>query len=174
MAAPTQGDLKKLASRKVNHEFIMGLEVFDTNDSSMPGGFVITDAEPDPRLKHVVGSAKGGKRRIDFVRHVATVFHKPTNTVFVAFKETEDGLLNRQRDTDKYPIWLFDTLAKQAEKSIYIHVVKPGGIKKAKSGGVNQLDDWLDAIKDEWIFDSVAYFLMQNGIITEEMFNGIN
>lgn len=168
MSLPTHGDLKHLAARPVNHEFLAGLEVFDDKDTSMPGGFVITDKDPDPRVK-----VAATKRQIDFVRHVATLYHRPTKTFYVAFKETVDGLLWRQQDAEKFPKWLFDTAAKQAERSVYIHVVKPDGIKRVKDGRVNQLDDWLDAIRQPWVFDSIAYFLMQNGIISEEMYRGI-
>jgi hypothetical protein len=163
----------KFASRQVRPEFIQGLELVSNKVYDLPGAVFERRGERDPRLGTAISVGLGETNKVCFYEHIATVRHRPTNVFYVIFKETADALLARQKDEEKYPKWLMDHPVKQTERSIFIHIAKPDAAKLIRSGRVSNIGDWLDAIGDQWIFDSIAYFLLQQHVFTEQMYGTI-
>jgi hypothetical protein len=93
--------------------------------------------------------------------------------MYVVFRETMDALLAQQQDLIKFPKWLMNDPVKHTERSIYIHIAKPGAAQLIRSGRIATHQDWLDAIAEPWAFDSIAFFLLQNKIIDEQMYRRI-
>lgn len=161
--------------RPINTEYLQGLEVLSNKEFSLPGA-VCRGGNRDSRHTHL-GSGTG---EVVFFNHLATIRHNPTKGLFVIFKQTMDGLYYEQQDPEKYPKWLMDSKVKATELAIYIHSVKPPyndnpllvlsdrNIMDATSQ--TRQHKWLEEIRNDWVFDTVAYFLLKNNIITEEMY----
>jgi hypothetical protein len=161
--------------RQVNQEFLHGMEVLSNREFPLPGARV-RGGDRDPRFSHLAP----GTGEMCVFNHVATVLHKPTGIIYVAFKKTMDALHFEQQDPTKYPQWLMDSNVKKTELDIYIHMVKAPYDKKPNTvlgdrritdvGSQTRVHQWLEEIKLPWIFDTVAHFLLKNHIITEEMY----
>jgi hypothetical protein len=164
--------------RNVNQEFLHGLEVVSNKEFALPGA-KCKGGDRDPRFSHL---APGTAEMVAF-NHLATIRHRPTGAMFVAFRKTLDALHFEQQNPDKYPQWLMDSDVKKTELATYIHMVKapydkdPGKVRHDSSimdtSGQTRVDKWLQAITTPWIFDTVAYFLLKNNIITQEMYGTI-
>ena len=74
-----------------------------------------------------------------------------------------------QADPIKYPKWLMDHDVKSGELSIYIHIAKPNAVKLL-AAGVSSIADWLDEIPNELTFNSLAWFALKSGVMTEKMY----
>jgi len=165
--------------RNINAEYLQGLEVLSQKEYPLPGA-TCRGGSPDPRLKLNKKEADG---QVVLFNHLATVRHKPTNTWFVVFKKTMDALLLEQQDPAKYPKWLMDSPQKSGELSVHIHTIKPpyssNPILVAKDRAImdttaqTRVHLWLSEIGLSWVFDTVAYYLLKNKIITEEMYGTI-
>lgn len=164
--------------RNVNQEFLHGLDVLSNREFALPGA-KCKGGDRDPRFSHL---APGTAEMVMF-NHLATVRHRPTGVVFVAFRKTLDALHFEQTNPDKYPKWLMDSDVKKTELNTYIHSVKapydknPNLVLRDSTimdpAGQTRVDKWLQEITNPWIFDTVAYFLLKNHIITEEMYGSI-
>lgn len=164
--------------RQVNQEFLHGLEVLSNKEFPLPGANC-RGGEHDPRFSHL---APGTGEMILF-NHLATIRHQSTGMIFVAFKKTMDALHLEQSDTSKYPKWLMESPVKKTELDTYIHSVKvpydknPRAVRSDRSiidaTAQTRVDKWLQEITIPWVFDTVAYFLLKNKIITQEMYGSI-
>jgi hypothetical protein len=74
-----------------------------------------------------------------------------------------------QADPVKYPKWLMDHPVKGDELSIYIHIAKPNAPALLKQG-VSSIADWLDPVPNELTFNSLAWFALKSGCMTEKMY----
>lgn len=161
--------------RQINSEYLYGLDVLSNKEFSLPGG-VCRGGDRDPRHTHL----GPGTAEVVIFKHLATIRHKPSKALFVVFKKTMDALLIEQADTIKYPKWLMDSQVKQTELSIYIHLVKhpysdnPSLVTADNNittpTAQTRVHKWLDEVSTEWMFDTVAFFLLKNHIINEEMY----
>lgn len=168
----------KAPVRQVNQEFLNGLEVLSNKEFPLPGARV-KGGDRDPRFSHLAP----GTGEMTMFDHVATVRHIPTGTIYVAFRKTMDALHFEQSDPTKYPTWLMDSNVKKTELDVYIHMVKPpydkapgkvlGDRRITDSSAQTRTHLWLQEITLAWVFDTVAYFLLHNHIITEEMYGKI-
>lgn len=165
----------KAPVRNINTEYLHGLEVISNKIYPLPGS-ECKGGTKDPRHKHL----PSGEASVVMFDHLATIRHRDTNTLFVAFRQTMDALHFEQTDPDKYPSWLMDSDVKKTELSIYIHYIKfpysvrPTAVVKDRSitdvSGQTRIHLWLSEIGIPWVFDTVAYFLLQNNVITQEMY----
>ena len=153
--------------RNVNPEFLAGLEMVSTKIYPLPGATGRRlDSEPDTRLSGLKGLTPVGDT-ITYYEHLATVRHRPTNIFYVAFRETMDAFLARQKDPTKYPEWLMKAPGKQKEKMIFIYLV----VKHPKQLAViNSHEDWLSPIESEPVFDSLVTFLVRNNVVDAKAF----
>ncbi len=164
--------------RNVNQEFLHGLEVLSNREFPLPGARC-KGGDRDPRFSHL----ESGTGEALLFQHLATIRHKTSGVLFVAFRKTLDALHLEQTDKAKYPEWLMDSNVKKTELSTYIHSVKPpydknpNAVLKDRSitdvTARTRVDKWLQEITVPWVFDTVAYFLLKNKIITEEMYGKI-
>ena len=159
-----------LPGLSVDMEFVSRLELLDRTERPMPGSWVQRKPCPDPRLpglKPVFGPGwtvqRPDSEEVSLYTHVATVLHRPSNKMFVAFKESMDALLERQNDPVLYPEWLMKHPVKKTELRIYIYLVL-----RKPSGRYDR--DWILPLDDDRIFESISYFLLRKGVVTEEMF----
>lgn len=167
--------------RSVNAQFLQGLSVVSNRVYPLPGG-VCQKVVTDSRLTHLA-SLTDLPDTICLFEHVATVFHKDTNQFFVVFRKTMDALLHEQQDSKLYPQWLMDSAVKATELSVFIHFVKdpfnknPSTVTRDRSimdtTRQTRLDKWLEPITITWVFDTLAYYLLHNKIISEEMYGKI-
>ena len=168
----------KAPTRQVNHEYLLGLDVLSQKEYPLPGA-TIRGGDRDPRFSHL---APGTAEMVVFT-HQATIRHRSSNMVFVAFKKTLDALHLEQQDTSKYPKWLMDSDVKKSELDIYIHTVIPPYNKDPRLvirdrtitdvSSQTRVHKWLQEITEPWIFDTLAYFLLKDKIITQEMYGKI-
>ena len=155
---------------RLDPEFLSSLEVLDTTERPMPGSWV-QKKSVDPRLEGLKpmwfqGQAvgPGEVREIALYTHIATLRHKKSGKVFVAFKESMDALLDRQQDPVKYPSWLMHHPVKKTELQIHIYqVVRRPADRYDRS--------WIAPLESDIVFDTIAWFLLRKGILTEEMFS---
>lgn len=164
--------------RQVNQEFLHGLEVLSNKEFPLPGARC-QGGERDPRFSHL----DPGTAEMTLFNHVATVRHRQSGTMYVAFKKTMDALHLEQQDPTKYPVWLMDSSVKKTELDVFIHMVKDQYSKSPSTvlgdrritdvTAQTRVDRWLQEITLPWVFDTIAYFLLKNHIITEEMYGKI-
>lgn len=164
--------------RNINQEYLQGLELLSNKELPLPGARC-RGGSTDPRFKHLEN--KTGEAIL--FNHLATIRHKSSNMLFIAFRQTMDSLHLEQHDPQKYPSWLMDSNVKKTELSTYIHAVKPPYNKNpglvVKEPNIidvtsqTRIHKWLEEISLPWVFDTVVYFLLKNNIITEEMYGKI-
>jgi hypothetical protein len=150
--------------RNLNPEILASLEMVDTRVYPLPGGTGRRwTNEIDPRLSNLLKA--GGTPRGDdvtFYEHIAAVRDKRTKTFYVAFRETVDAQLARERDPLKFPEWLMKSPEKQRERPIFIYVV----MKHPKDLPIlRSHEDWLAPIADVATFDAVWHFLAKNNVV---------
>lgn len=161
--------------RPINRNYLQGLEVISARTYPLPGARC-KGGDRDPRFKHLMS----GTGEAILFEHLSTVRHKDSSMFFVAFRQTMDALYLEQNDPEKYPQWLMDSGVKKTELSTYIHSIKPPFstnpsyvMKDAVINTVTtqtRVDRWLQEIKEVWLFDTVAFFLLKNNIISQEMY----
>ena len=151
-----------LPNRQVNQEWLAGLVIEDVKQYPLPGAYGTRQARPDERLSHLTPKYAD---KVCYYMHVATIQHKPTGLFFVAFRETMDALLAAQSDPAKFPEWLMKHPVKKTELSVFIYRVK---CKPTEN--MHGHEDWLEYIAEPWIQDTLAYFLLQSGVFTQEMY----
>lgn len=164
--------------RSINQEYLQGLEVLSAKEYPLPGARC-RGGDIDSRFSHLAP----GTGEMLFFNHLATVRHKNSGMVFVAFQQTMDALHLEQQDPIKYPAWLMDSHQKHTELSTYIHCIKvpynsnPSKVLADASITTptrqTRIDKWLQEINITWVFDTVAYYLLKNNIITPEMYGKI-
>lgn len=162
--------------RSINPEYMEGLEVLSNKEFPLPGARC-RGGDKDPRFSHL----ESGTGEMVFFNHLATIRHKASGMVYVAFQQTLDALHLEQRDISKYPTWLMESKEKKTELNTYIHLIRPPyNINPNKvihdesiitPTAQTRVDKWLQEITLTWIFDTVAYFLLNNKIITPEMYS---
>jgi hypothetical protein len=160
--------------RNVNPEILSRLTIEDTQVRPLAGATGRRPSgAPDPRLtqlRPIVGGASSDE--VTFYEHVATVRYKDASgdRFFVAFRQTMDALFLEQQDPEKYPEWLMKHPVKKTELSVYIYAVT----RHWKEVPVlRSHEDWLAHIADPVIFDTLAYFLLSRGVISEDMYGRI-
>ena len=107
-----------LPSQQVDVAWLSQVELLDADSYPLPGGSLCRGAGGvDLRL-----SLTGAKSTdtITMFEDVASVRHKPTLQIYVAFRETMDALLKRQQDPDKFPAWLMKHPVKKTEMHVQI------------------------------------------------------
>lgn len=164
--------------RNINQQYLSGLEVMSNKEMPLPGA-KCRGGERDPRFTHL----STGTAEVCLFDHLATIRHKPSGMIFVAFRKTMDALHLEQTDPLKYPQWLMDSSTKKTELSTYIHAIKapydknPNLVLKDRSimdiTGQTRVNKWLQEIQLPWLFDTVAYFLLKNHVINQEMYGKI-
>ena len=159
-ATPTLDQL--LLHRPVSQEILAGLEVLDNGIYPLPGAFGRRPGALDPRLIHITTKDSDV---VCFYEHLATVRHRPSGIMFVAFRETMDALLMKQKDPARFPKWLMDHPVKKTELSTYIYRVKRLPAKEMRTH-----EEWLEHVADTITFDTICFFLLKNGIITQEAY----
>jgi hypothetical protein len=109
---------------------------------------------------------------ITMFEHVASVRHKPSLQIYVAFRETMDALLRRQQDPAKFPAWLMKHPVKKTEMHVHILRAKcnPKPIAAAKGASEMWFPQWLAEIEDDRIHASLAYYLMSAGLVTQDAY----
>jgi len=152
-----------LPSKPINKEFMEGLEVLDAEVYPLPGGYCQRQGDVDTRLKHFTPKYSD---ILCYLEHVATIRHKPTGLYFVAFRKTIDALMMEQQG-DEFPLWLMGHPVKKTELSTHIYLVK-----QPPTGQERNQEDWLVPIPDhlEGLYDTVAYFLLTQGVIAQEAY----
>lgn len=161
--------------RSVNQEFLNGLEVVSNKVYPLPGA-VLRGGDRDKRFTHL----PDGTAQAVVFNHVATIRHRGSGAFFVAFRETKDAIYLQQQDPIKHPQWLMESQMKEAELRTFIHIVKPPYDKNPSTvvrdtritdvTGQTRTHLWLDEIQTQWVFDTVAYFLLKNNVITQDMY----
>ena len=150
--------------RNLNLEVLSNLEMVDTRVYPLPGGKGRRWInEIDPRLTNLIKTGATPKGDdVVFYEHIASVRDKRTKVFYIAFRETADAQLARERDPIKYPEWLMKSPEKQRERMVFIYVVMkhPKDIPIMRSH-----EDWLSQITDVATFDAVWHFLAQNNIM---------
>jgi hypothetical protein len=158
--------------RPIDVEFAHELEVLDQKVRPMPGSIVRRKAV-DPRLPHLkthfTSDGTFGPKMSDVLalyEHLATIRHRRSRVLYVAFRQTLDALLDEQQDLQKYPEWLMKSDVKRTELKIHIAEVlrKPTGMDDR--GWLRALDGPLD----EKAFEAIVWFLLQKNIISQEMY----
>lgn len=150
--------------RPVNREFLDGLEIVSNKVFPLPGGVGRRlSSEVDPRLSNLakLGPTPKGDE-IVYYEHIAAVRHRPTNTFYVAFRETMDAFLARQQDMVKYPGWLIADARKQKERAIHIYKVD-----RQPTALMTSHEQWLSQITDNSAFDAIAHLLAKNNVIDQ-------
>ena len=160
--------MSQVPGRTINPEFLSKLELVSDKIFPLPGASVMRGNYLDPRIRNwnIPGLSNGEK--VCLYEHIATVRHQPSDTFFVAFRQTMDCLLIEQKDPDKYPEWLMKSEAKKTELSIHIYQVRMiNGIHVMPKNLVhmNSHEDWLQEIPDAQIFETVATFLLKNDAV---------
>jgi hypothetical protein len=160
--------------RNVSQELLAHLHLEDNKIRPLPGGTGRrSGSEPDPRLSHLQGTSGD---EVTFYEHLATIRYKgdgPSRSkdlFFVAFRQTMDALMLEQSDPGKYPEWLMKDPVKKTELKTYIYQVAkhPKQVQVMRS-----FEDWLEHIADPMVFDTLAYFLLHNKIISQEMYGSL-
>lgn len=165
-------------SRNVNQEYLQGLEVISNKEFALPGA-KCRGGSHDPRFTNL----PSGTAEAVLFNHLATVIHKGSEMVFVAFKKTMDALHMEQTDVNKYPAWLMDSDVKKTELDIYIHAMRPPFNANPQSvlrdkeimdvSAQTRVHIWLSEITTPWVFDTVAFYLLKNSIISQDMYGKI-
>ena len=147
------------------------LEILEVQTYPLPGGSVRrgSSLDVDPRLN--VRSPLSTDI-LTFYEHVAAVRHKPSGRIYVAYRETRDTLLLRQKDPEKYPAWLMQHPVKQTELETVFREAydNPRRLKEIYGQGEIWFDKWLRYIECEWVHETLAYFLLSNNFVKQEMF----
>ena len=153
--------------RRLNQEFLIGLELVSTKVFPLPGASGRRQSNNiDPRLTKLQGAPIG--ETVTYYEHIATIHHRASRLHFIAFRETMDAFLARQMDTVKYPEWLIKSPEKQAERAVHIYAVAKHWSQVAV---LRSHEDWLTHIHDPAIFDSLAYFLARNSVIDHKAYS---
>jgi len=163
-------DEKKLylPVKPVDLEFLGAMEVLDANIYPLPGGSEKRTWTPDERLKIVDPKSTDV---LTYYEHRASVRHKPTGRIFVAFQETMDGLYARQKDPTKYPTWLMNESVKQADRRIHIYQAKANPRKIAESRGLGVwFEQWLTPVDDDVLHEALVFYLMSQKLVSPEMY----
>jgi hypothetical protein len=172
-------DLKgwKHPVKGVNQDILEKLELVDNKVRPLPGATGRRPGGIDARLsnlKPMTGVVHSDE--VTFYDHLATIRYrspagKDGDQFFVAFRQTMDALLLEQQDPEKYPEWLMKDPVKKTELKVYIYLATrlPKQVPVLRSH-----EDWLTHISDPTMFDTLAYFLLRNGIISEEMYGRIS
>ena len=160
--------------RAIDANWMAHLDLLDQEIRPMPGSFVSRQGGVDPRLTGLkvmftstgaVGPREGDQ--IALYEHVALIRHRTSGHCYVAFRETMDALMARQTDPVRFPGWLMHHQVKKTELQVHIAKVlrKPAG-KDDRS--------WIEFLPDnpvaDKIFESIAYYLLRRGVLTEEMY----
>jgi hypothetical protein len=159
--------------RNVSQEILAHLHLEDNKVRPLPGGSGPRSTEPDPRLSHLQGILGDV---VTFYEHLATIrYRDPSGNsrkdmFFVAFRQTMDALMLEQSDPEKYPEWLMKDAVKKTELRTYIYRVAR---HPKEVPAMNSFEDWLEHIENHMVFDTVAYFLLHNKVISEEMYGTI-
>jgi hypothetical protein len=162
--------------RNINNEFLAGLVLESNKIFPLPGAVFPRVGDTDPRLPNLVAmSGLHPPSEVAFYEHLATVRHQPTGRFFVAFRQTMDALFREQKDTAAYPEWLMKSGVKNTELKTYIYAVRELYGKPLIPSRMNlkSHEDWLVHVTVEWVFDTLAYFMLKNNVISEEMFRTI-
>jgi len=111
--------LVPLMSRKVNLEWVAGLQLVEVNDppKPLPGATVRRVWTPDDRL--VIQNAKDSDK-ICYYEAIAAVKDSGTLGTLYVFRETIDALLSQQKDPEKYPKWLMEHPVKDTERRFFL------------------------------------------------------
>src|SRR5690349_11945257 len=111
----------KFTQQQVDAQFLSQLELLDAGIYPLPGGSVrrgsSTVLDVDSRL---TVQSPLSTDVLTFYEHVLSVRHKPTGRIYVAFRETMDALLMRQKDPALFPKWLMENPVKKTELNIHI------------------------------------------------------
>lgn len=160
-----------LASRGVNFDFLSGLQLIEVHDPpvALPGSTVSRLWTPDARL--AVADAKSTDL-VTYYEYHAACRHKQTLLIYVVFRETVDALFARQQDLLRYPKWLMEHPAKQAERKFFIHRAcgNPKELSKRLGTGEMWVERWLAPIDDDALFESLVYYMVGNHIGQREMY----
>jgi hypothetical protein len=120
----------------------------------------------------LIGAGGPASEMVTFYEHIATIrWNSPAgrqhDKFFVAFRQTKDALMAEQQDPEKYPKWLMDDPVKNTELKIFIYLVT----KHPKQvPNMSSFEDWLSHIGDPIMQDTLAYFLLRKGVISEQMY----
>lgn len=165
--------------RNVNQEYLLWLEVLSNKIYPLPGSHC-KGGKVDSRHKNLPER----EASVNMFDHLATIRHRPTGMLFVVFRQTMDALHFEQRDPVKYPSWLMDSDVKKTELSVYIHTILPPYVtnptlvakdpKIINVASQTRIHLWLSEISVNWVFDTVAYFLLQKNVITQEMYGKLS
>jgi len=148
-------------------EFVSHLEIQDRAIYPLPGGVIKRGSSlvVDPRLK--VADIKSTDTFVIY-EHIATVLHRPTKRQYVAFRETKPAQYIRQQDPVKYPVWLMESAGKDRERALYIHLVTtlPSTLRLGIEP-TTWVDRWLRDLDSRQEYESLAYFLINQGVVAE-------
>jgi hypothetical protein len=143
-----------LVGRKINQEFLAGLEITDERRYPMPGSVVKNPGDPRINLSSTI--AKPSDTLI-MAEHIASIRHKLQARIFIVYRDTVDALFMESQDLIKYPKWLMDDPRKQNERSIRINEM----LRKPK----DEYDrGWLSDELDDELYDTLVFFLYNHRV----------
>lgn len=161
-------------TKNVNTEFLVGLETLSNKIYPLPGATMRRGIDIDARLTKLHAMAGSPiKDEITYYEHIATIRNTKDGRFFVAFRQTMDCLLAEFKDPAKYPEWLIKSDMKRAELKTYIYSVKVRDgvpILPRNLPIIRTHEDWLEHVQLPWVFDTIAYYLMKNKVITLDMY----
>jgi len=130
--------LVPLMSRKVNLEWVAGLQLVEVNDppKPLPGATVRRVWTPDDRL--VIQNAKDSDK-ICYYEAIAAVKDSGTLGTLYVFRETIDALLSQQKDPEKYPKWLMEHPVKGTERRFFLSCSVENAKKLAATKGTDEM-----------------------------------
>lgn len=159
--------------RSINQDFLDGLEVVSNKIYPLPGATFERRGEVDSRVSSMAASNVAKNNLITFYEHIATVRHRASGRLFVAFRQTRDALMLEQSDKKIYPAWLMKSDVKNTELKVHIYTVKMcDGRPVMPTATTSTHEDWLEHLGDSnpWVFDTLVFYLLRNHIISEEMY----
>jgi hypothetical protein len=132
--------------------------------NDMRAGLKLLSKEVRPLLG---GTIEG----ISFYEHIATVYHRPTNQLFVAYQSASVPVAS-------YALWavakrlrvrrgteLERRFGNQTRK-VYIEKMTSG---RGRRETIQRLSDWLEAIEDDAKFTAIVCFLIEHKILDREI-----
>lgn len=151
----------KLKTKEISSEFVRNLELVSAKIFPLPGAKFDKGNYSDSRI-HTLPTLNDNK--IVLYEHIATIRHRPTDKFFIAFRQTMDCLFVEQKDIAKYPEWLMKSQQKTTELRIHIYQVKERNGRHMFPKDLINIqthEDYLQPVIDGSIFESLAYFLLQ-------------
>lgn len=154
-----------LSQRPISMEIYQQLELLDRDVYPMPGSYM-KRSEFDPRLPGLNSLNTKHSDEIIWYEHLATFRLGKDGPLYVAFRETMDALLARQRDPLRFPEWLMKSKEKRSELTIHVARVLRRPSDKYDRGWL----EFLETAGQETLFETISHFLIQQKVVPEDSY----